>query len=721
LEGLEISEVWLNDVLNGVETFRLDAEYHAKEYERIENFVKNNPERFSKFSNWNVGIDCSAFYPGVEPLYGTGDIPLIRVQNVKEEIEYDNCVTLPILSSDYDTLKFVSPGDIVITKGGSIGFVGYVTKRAYASRDLMFINSSQLEERERVFLYLYLSTDFSFKQLIRSSSQCAQPHLTITLVKNFDIFLPNESLKDKCLSLYQEYSDKHIKSKQLYSEAEELLLKELGLKKWQPNNTPVNIKQLKESFLASGRLDAEHYMVKYDELESLIMSVPHKRIAEIQLFNARGVQPDYVQYGEVSVVNSKHILEDGLDYDNFEHTTTDFLKSHNRARIEYGDILIYTTGANIGRTQVYLKDEPAVASNHVNILRVHDVNPIYLALVLNSQVGRLQTEKLCTGSAQAELYPDDIEKFIVPILPEKTQQTIAAYVQKSISLRNEAKQLLESAKLKVEDAISTPPHLIDNQSVIEYYKMIVESTYYYRLAEWILLQELYDEAWVTTSTANYSIKNYSVCKSSGRLDAEYYQPKYDALFAQLSKYECNTIEDIAHIKKSVEPGSEAYQDSGIPFVRVSDVSKFGISEPNIYLSPSDFNLNELRPKKDTILLSKDGSVGIAYKVEEDMDCITSGALLHLSIFNEDYTSDYLTLVLNSIVVQMQAERDSNGAIIQHWKPSEIEQVIIPKLPKPIQETISAKIQESFALKAESKRLLDEAKMMVEREIEKGGK
>lgn len=455
LEGLEISEVMLSNVLNGVETFRLDAEYHAKEYERIENFVKNNIEKFSKFSNWNVGIDCSAFYPGVEPLYGTGDIPLIRVQNVKEEIEYENCVTLPILSSDYDTLKFVNPGDIVITKGGSIGFVGYVTKKAYASRDLMFINSSQLEERERVFLYLYLSTDFSFKQLIRSSSQCAQPHLTITLVKNFDIFLPNESLKNNCLSLYQEYSDKQVKSKRLYSEAEDILLSELGLKDWQPNNAPINIKQLKESFLANGRLDAE-----------------------------------------------------------------------------------------------------------------------------------------------------------------------------------------------------------------------------------------------------------------------YYQPKYDDLFFRLSQFECDTIKDIANIKKSVEPGSEAYQESGIPFVRVSDVTKFGISEPNVFLSQNDYDLKELQPKKDTILLSKDGSVGIAYKVEEDTDCITSGALLHLSVFNKEYNSDYLTLVLNSKVVQMQAERDSNGAIIQHWKPSEIEQVIIPKLPKLIQETISAKIQESFALKAESKRLLDEAKMMVEREIEK---
>lgn len=717
LEGLEISEVWLNDVLNGVETFRLDAEYHAKEYERIENFVKNNPERFSKFSNWNVGIDCSAFYPGVEPLYGTGDIPLIRVQNVKEEIEYDNCVTLPMLSSDYDTLKFVNPGDIVITKGGSIGFVGYVTKKAYASRDLMFINSSQLEERERVFLYLYLSTDFSFKQLIRSSSQCAQPHLTITLVKNFDVFLPNESLKDKCLLLYQEYSDKHIKSKQLYSEAEELLLKELGLKNWHPNNEPINIKQLKESFLASGRLDAEYYQLKYDEIESVVTKYRNgsdlirnlfSQNTEVCDFNEEAY--NYIEIGDINIGNGTA---------NYNLIQRDELPDNAKRVLHKNDILISKVRPYRGAVSIIdFDDTKLIGSGAFTVLHEKTAyKKEVLQILLRSQVYKEWLLKWNVGSSYPVIKDEDILNLPVPLVPQHIQKEIAEYVQKSISLRNEAKQLLESAKLKVEDAISTPPHLTDNQIVIKYNQMIEESTYYYRLAEWTLLKELYAEAWVTTSTASYSIKNYSVCKSSGRLDAEYYQPKYDALFAQLSKYECDTIKDIAHIKKSVEPGSEAYQDSGIPFVRVSDVTKFGVSEPNIYLSPCDFSLNELRPKKDTILLSKDGSVGIAYKVEEDMDCITSGALLHLSIFNEDYTPDYLTLVLNSIVVQMQAERDSNGAIIQHWKPSEIEQVIIPKLPKPIQKTISAKIQESFALKAESKRLLDEAKMMVEREIE----
>lgn len=243
------------------------------------------------------------------------------------------------------------------------------------------------------------------------------------------------------------------------------------------------------------------------------------------------------------------------------------------------------------------------------------------------------------------------------------------------------------------------------------------SSFYYRMAEWTLIQELYADSWTATASVNYSVKPYSVSQSTGRLDAEYYQPKYDALFNVLSHFECNTIAEIATMRKSIEPGSDAYKEEGVPFVRVSDITKYGISEPNIYLSRTEYNVEKLRPKKDTILLSKDGSVGIAYKVEEDMDSITSGALLHLNVYNKDYLPDYLTLVLNSVVVQLQAERDSNGAIIQHWKPSEIEQVVIPYLPMETQLAIATKIQKSFALRKESKRLLEQAKQMVEQEIE----
>ena len=87
--------------------------------------------------------------------------------------------------------------------------------------------------------------------------------------------------------------------------------------------------------------------------------------------------------------------------------------------------------------------------------------------------------------------------------------------------------------------------------------------------------------------------------------------------------------------------------------------------------------------------------------------------------DDSVMSDYLTLVLNSIVVQMQAERDAGGSVIQHWKPSEIGNVVIPILDEGIQATITKKVQESFALRKESHRLLELAKQAVEVAIEQG--
>lgn len=214
----------------------------------------------------------------------------------------------------------------------------------------------------------------------------------------------------------------------------------------------------------------------------------------------------------------------------------------------------------------------------------------------------------------------------------------------------------------------------------------------------------------------------SSMKASGRLDAEYYQPKYDVLFNKLGEFETANLGEkngLADIVKSIEPGSEYYQGEGIPFVRVSDVDKFEISTPNIKL-PNDIvaNVESLYPQKDTILFSKDGSVGIAHKVQEDMEAITSSALLHLTIKNTDVIlPDYLTLVLNSPIVQLQAERDTSGAIIQHWRPSDIEKVVIPVLDMEIQKEIASKVQKSFKLRKESKRMLECAVKAVEMAIE----
>ena len=273
--------------------------------------------------------------------------------------------------------------------------------------------------------------------------------------------------------------------------------------------------------------------------------------------------------------------------------------------------------------------------------------------------------------------------------------------------------MLEEAKLTVENAI-----LLGGGKWLKYNDLRKQSDSEFRIAMLILHNNINYPYCHTTSKRGVTYKKLSLCLSnSGRLDAEYYQPKYDKLTAYLNDFPCSTLSELVDIHKSVEPGSDVYQDTGIPFVRVQDLSKYGITETNIFLPEKDYT-DVIRPKKDTILLSKDGSVGIAYKMDTDLNCITSGAILHLTLKDRSILADYLTLVLNSIVVKMQSERDAGGSIIQHWKPSEIEDVIIPILPISIQKELSKRMQQSFALRKESEQLLQEAKALVENEISK---
>lgn len=151
------------------------------------------------------------------------------------------------------------------------------------------------------------------------------------------------------------------------------------------------------------------------------------------------------------------------------------------------------------------------------------------------------------------------------------------------------------------------------------------------------------------------------------------------------------------------------------------MNKFGISKPKIKISLDAVkDISSLYLRKGTILLTKDGSIGIAYKVDSDKKYITSGAILHLNIINEnEILPDYLTLVLNSQVVKLQSERDVSGAIIRHWKPSDIGMISIPLLDMSVQQQIADKVKHSFLLMKRSDEIICEANSFVEKAIENG--
>lgn len=82
-----------------------------------------------------------------------------------------------------------------------------------------------------------------------------------------------------------------------------------------------------------------------------------------------------------------------------------------------------------------------------------NIEPEYLALCINSIVGKSQVERDSGGSVIAHWKPEQIKNLQIPILTKTTQQKIADLIKKSHSSHKKAKELLEEVKHKVEQII----------------------------------------------------------------------------------------------------------------------------------------------------------------------------------------------------------------------------------------------------------------------------
>lgn len=508
-------------------------------------------------------------------------------------------------------------------------------------------------------------------------------------------------------------------SESLYSEAANNMLECLDLNDFTASSNSCNVKTLKESFIETGRLDAEYYQPKYDDILHHIQAYKYgsKNLAEICDIKEDNFTPkDDTTYKYVELANiGKYGNIIGCSQQKGED-----LPSRARRIVSKNDVVISSLEGSLDSCALVEEDyDGALCSTGFYVLKSSVLNSETLLVLFKSPLVKELMRKGCSGTILTAIGRQELERIPIPLIRQEIQEEIAQHVQSSISLRKESQQLLEHAKLTVEGAIQNGGG--GGKIASEYYVLQEKSAMELHIAIYVLFHEvgiISNDAKVKVSNVVCSCKKLSDSfLASGRLDAEYYQPKYDLLFEKLKGFPTATIKEIATIQKSIEPGCDAYQEEGIPFIRVANLSKFGLSNSDVKLDTTQF-ADTIRPQKDTILLSKDGSVGIAYKMEETQDVITSSAILHLQLTAPNVLPDYLTLVLNSIVVKLQAGRDAGGSIIQHWKPSEIEHVIIPILPMNEQQMIANKIKQSFKMRKDAQDLLLQAKCIIETAIEK---
>jgi len=445
------------------------------------------------------------------------------------------------------------------------------------------------------------------------------------------------------------------------------------------------------------RIDAEYFEPSYFNNENRLKKLNAKPLSKYCRFVSSAFYPSATELyatGEMPFIRCVDCIDfpaiTPLQNDTFERLPRSFVKENKTIKIlKDGDVVITKVGSPCYASVVYGFEEVALSRTVLGVYKIQGIDPFYLTVYLRSKYGFEQLVRERELTIQYQLTLERVGR-------------ILAYKPTDRNIEKLFRDLF-----------------IKSQHFNK------EATEKYKKAEDALLNELGLLNWKPKHRLSF-IKNFSNTQTSDRIDAEYFQPKYEEVVkAVKSSKNHASLGDIVSIKKCIEPGSEAYQDGGIPFLRVSNLSKFGINNDNQqYISESLYDsLKTHQPKKGEILLSKDATPGIAYYLKDTPGkMIPSGGILRVTVkdANRVYL-EYLTLVLNSAIVQKQIERDAGGSIINHWLVDQVKNTLIPILPASVQKQIAEKVDQSFSDREQSKGLLDIAKRGVEMAIEKNEK
>ncbi len=437
------------------------------------------------------------------------------------------------------------------------------------------------------------------------------------------------------------------------------------------------------------RLDPDFYTQEHLRVKRLITSLEHKLLKDVcaKITDGTHYTPTYIEMG-TPFLSALNVLENQLSLRSYNFISEE---EHNkltrRAKTEAGDVLLRKVGVG-PRYATVVPEEIFDFSIFVSLalLKIkseYKYISYYLSTFINSYYGQNQLLRFNKGISQPDLHLEDIRELQIPI---PSNQLILAI----------------------------------EKNVIQCSELSSESSKIYREAEQLLLKEINLVGYKATDTG-VSVRNFSDVLASNRFDAEYWQPKYDEIEKRVSHVAQKELGDIASAQKGVEVGSEAYLDSGKDFVRVADFSIYGIEKTEKKISQELYDkLSSNKPKKGEVLFTKDGTMGISFALNEDVDAILSSAFLRLKPKVKINTT-YLALVLNSFYCKAQIERMSGGAIIAHLKPDCAMRIKIPMLSEEKQGELAEKIVVALRLRQEAKMLLEKAKRAVEIFVEEDEK
>lgn len=453
MEGLEISIVPFSYVLEKSDICRFDSFFYSKNFLYEENLIEKHSNKSLKELNAKL-LSFGAYSLNNLVEYKNTGIPFIRGVNMKNGIlDFSDVIYIDDFAHKLLWKSEVKPEMILLSMSGTIGDVAIAMPQfkypMNSNQDIAKIDLRNCNINP-YFVYAYLCSQYGQNFLKREARGSVQQHVFLSQIENLSIPIFSDTFQSKIESLVKSAHAKLEESKSLYSQAENLLLGELGLKDWQPKNTLYTTKKFSD-FAQSGRLDAEYYQPKYDEIEKELSKKNTLEISKIGQICDKNFSPiDNVEYKYIE-------LADIGAYGEITGCTMAIgseLPTRARRIVRKGDVLISSIEGSLQSCAIVPKEfDNALCSTGFYVMTPNKINAETLLILLKSTVIQLLLKKGCSGTILTNISKDEFLKIKLPILPEQIQKKIASLIQQSFEYKAQSKQLLEDAKRMVEEEI----------------------------------------------------------------------------------------------------------------------------------------------------------------------------------------------------------------------------------------------------------------------------
>ncbi len=451
MDGLEATEISFSYIISANDILRLDSFYFSKAFlqeENIINTIHHLPLKQMMKSLRSFG----AYSLNNEVEYIEKGVPLIRGVNLKAgTVDFSNMVFISEKSHKLLWKSEVYPKTILLSMSGTIGDV------ALANDFLPYpINSNQdiakIELKKGFnpyFVFAFLGTKYGQNYLLREARGSVQQHVFLSQIEQFKIPIFSPQFQNMVEYIVNSFHEKLEKSKQLYFNAESLLLSNLGFENYTLNTSGIAIKSFKSSFGISGRFDSEYYQPKYEEIETRI-SAEGTVASSCILHDTNFVPDDKVEYRYIELSN---IGKNG-EISDVKIAVGEDLPTRARRLVKKGQVIVSSIEGSLGSCAlIYDEYDGAVCSTGFYIVSSDKINSETLLTIFKSSAIQALMKKRCSGTILTAINKDEFLSLPIPTVDTDIQLEIAKKIKESFALRKKSIELLELAKTAVEVAI----------------------------------------------------------------------------------------------------------------------------------------------------------------------------------------------------------------------------------------------------------------------------